>query len=396
VTFTTLQTLVIALAVYLAGRVLGERIDVLRRYSIPAPVIGGILFAAFATVLHSFGVTLAFGLELKDTLLLAFFTTLGLAGDLRTLMKGGKALVFFLAAAAGFIAVQNVIGLGLAHALDLHPVVGLLSGSITLTGGHGTGAAYAGRFAGVQNLQGAMELAMACATAGLVLGGVVAGPVAQRLIRVYRLAPTGARAHAADDAATAEGAVTAESLLVALFVVFACLIAGLELARLMEASPVILPSFIWCLLLGLVVRNVTGLFPRLALPAESIETVGSVALSIFLVMALMAMRLWELAALAGPLLLILSVQTVAMIAYAYFVTFRVMGSNYDAAVLSAGHIGFGLSSTACALSVMDAVTRRSGPSPVAFLLVPLVGAFFIDIINAMIIQAFLALPAFGF
>jgi ESS family glutamate:Na+ symporter len=282
--------------------------------------------------------------------------------------------------------------------MDLHPVVGLLGGSITLTGGHGTGGAYATRFGETLNLQGAMELTMACATAGLVLGGVLGGPLAQFLIRRHRLSgPTEADAAAApltDDTST--DGVTSASFLNALFVILLCLAGGRLLARVTEGTGFILPDFLFCLLLGVVVRNVLSLTPRFRLSEASVDLLGGTALSLFLVMALMAMKLLDLVNLAGPLLLILALQTAAMAVYAAFVTFRVMGGTYDAAIMAAGHVGFGMSSTAAALAIMKAVTGRSGPSPLAFLIVPMVGAFFVDITNALIIQGYLTLPLFGF
>jgi ESS family glutamate:Na+ symporter len=314
------------------------------------------------------------------------------------LVKGGPRLFIFLLVATVYIVIQNAIGLVAARAMDLHPVVGLLGGSITLTGGHGTGGAYATRFGETMNLQGAMELTMACATAGLVLGGLLGGPLAEYLIRRHRLSGP---AEAAPDEATptapaaTEDPVTAASFLNALFVILLCLAGGQLLAYLMEGTGLILPDFLFCLLLGVLVRNALPL-TRFRLSEASVDLLGSTALSLFLVMALMAMKLLDLVNLAGPLLLILALQTVAMAAYAVFVTFRVMGRTYDAAIMTAGHVGFAMSSTAAALAIMKAVTGRSGPSPLAFLIVPMVGAFFIDITNAFIIQGYLALPWFGF
>jgi ESS family glutamate:Na+ symporter len=278
-------------------------------------------------------------------------------------------------------------------------VVGLLGGSITLTGGHGTGGAYATRFGETMNLQGAMELTMACATAGLVLGSLLGGPLAEFLIRRHRLsgpAEAGSAESAPTEAGTPEDGVTGASFLNALFVILLCLAGGKVLAHLMEGTGLILPDFLFCLLLGVLIRNVLPLTRRLRLSEASVDLLGGTALSLFLVMALMAMKLLDLVNLAGPLLLILALQTIAMAAYAAFVTFRVMGRTYDAAIMAAGHVGFGMSSTAAALAIMKAVTGRSGPSPLAFLIVPMVGAFFIDITNALIIQGYLALPLFGF
>jgi ESS family glutamate:Na+ symporter len=395
-----LYTLLVAIVVLFAGRMLVARVGWLGRFSVPAPVVGGVLIAIVLAVADGFASTrVSFDMRLKDPLLLAFFTTVGLAADARMLARGGPRLFMFLLVATVYIVIQNAIGLAAALAMDLHPVVGLLGGSITLTGGHGTGGAYATRFGETMNLQGAMELTMACATAGLVLGGLLGGPVAEFLIRRHRLsgpAEAAAAEAAPTSADTPQDSVTAASFLNALFVILLCLAGGQLLAHLMEGTGLILPDFLFCLLLGVLVRNLLPLTRRLRLSEASVDLLGSTALSLFLVMALMAMKLLDLVNLAGPLLLILALQTVVMAAYAVFVTFRVMGRTYDAAIMTAGHVGFAMSSTAAALAIMKAVTGRSGASPLAFLIVPMVGAFFIDITNAFIIQAYLALPWFGF
>jgi ESS family glutamate:Na+ symporter len=398
-----IYTLLVALVVLFTGRILVQRMTWLGRFSVPAPVVGGCLIAivlAFADGIA--GARVAFDMSLKDPLLLAFFATVGLAADARMLLKGGPRLFTFVLVCTAYIVIQNAIGVVAARAMDLHPVVGLLGGSITLTGGHGTGAAYATRFGETMNLANAMELTMACATAGLVLGGLLGGPLAAFLIRRHRLSgPSGpARIDAASAVAapaeTAPDGVTATSFLNALFVVLVCLAGGQSLAHLMAGTGLILPDFLFCLLLGVTIRNVLPLTRRVRLSESSVELLGSIALSLFLVMALMAMKLLDLVNLAGPLLLILALQTLAMAVYAGLVTFRVMGGTYDAAIMAAGHVGFAMSSTAAALAIMKAVTARSGESPLAFLIVPMVGAFFIDITNALIIQGYLALPMFGF
>ena len=401
VEFDLVSTLLVSMVVLFLGRFLVAWVPVLRRLNIPAPVVGGGLIAlVLALVDGLLHVKLGFNLGLKDTLLLMFFTTVGLAADARMLVKGGPRLLLFLGISVVLIAVQNAIGLGASRLLDLHPVVGLLGGSITLVGGHGTGAAYAGRLGETMNLQGAMELTMACATAGLVIGAVLGGPLAEFLLKRYKLTgPTLVAAEAesmALAAAAPDDAVTASSLINTLFVVLLCLAGGKVLVGLMAGTGFILPDFVFSLLLGVVIRNATSFTRSFRMSDVTVDVVGNVALSLFLVMALMTMRLLDLVNLAGPLLVILVAQTVVVALYAALVTFRVMGRNYDAAIMAAGQVGFGMSSTACALAIMKSVTERHGPSPLAFIIVPMVGAFFIDITNAFIIQAFLTLPLFGF
>lgn len=397
--FDLITSLLLAMVVLFVGRALVSRVAILGRLNIPAPVVGGglvaVLLALADGLLHD---RLGFNLGLKDTLLLMFFTTVGLAADARMLVKGGPRLLLFLAISVVLIVVQNLVGIGATRVLDLHPIVGLLGGSITLVGGHGTGAAYAGRLGETMNIQGIMELTMACATAGLVIGAVLGGPVAEYLLKRYRL--KGPAPSAIDDTPGAadpeDDPVTAQSLINTLFVILLCLAGGRLLVKLTSETGFILPDFVFSLLLGVVIRNASTFTGAFRMSETTVDAIGNVALSLFLVMALMTMRLLDLVNLAGPLMVILAAQTVIIALYAILVTFRVMGRSYDAAIMTAGQIGFGMSSTACALAIMKSVTDRHGPSPLAFLIVPMVGAFFIDITNAFIIQAYLALPLFGF
>jgi ESS family glutamate:Na+ symporter len=391
-----LSTILAAFLVLFAGRALIARSAFLARFSIPAPVVGGVIAAILLAVLDvAGGIRIGFDMALRDNLLLMFFTTVGLSADARMLARGGPKLVVFLIVSVVFIAVQNAVGIGAALAMDMHPVVGLLGGSITLTGGHGTGGAYGGRFGDTMNIAGAIELTMACATAGLVLGSLLGGPLAEYLIRRNKLAPPAAAA-TVDDVGTEAEPITSQSVLNTLFAILACLAAGKMLARAVQGTGLILPDFLFCLLLGVAIRNVATFIPGVRVSNSSVDLLGSVALSLFLVMALMGMRLVDLVSLAGPLVVILTLQVIVMALFAAFVTFRVMGRTYDAAILAAGHVGFALSSTAAALAIMKAVTERRGPSPLAFVIVPMVGAFFVDIANALLIQGYLALPLFGF
>jgi ESS family glutamate:Na+ symporter len=393
-----LSTILSAFVVLTAGRALVGQVELLKRFSIPAPVVGGVLVAILLAIIDiGFGIRVSFDMSLRDNLLLMFFSTVGLSADARMLAKGGPKLLLFLAISIAFIIVQNTVGVLTAMAMDLHPVVGLLGGSITLTGGHGTGAAYGGRFADTMNIVGSVELTMACATAGLVLGSVLGGPLAQYLIKRHHLsaATDPGVIQTADEDGEADP-ITPTSVLNTLFAIITCLAFGKLLAQLVQGTGFILPDFLFCLLLGVVIRNAGSFVPVMRVNPSSVDLLGGVSLSLFLVMALMGMRLVDLVSLAGPLLVILTFQVVTMAAYAAFVTFRAMGKDYDAAVLAAGHVGFALSSTAAALAIMKTITERNGASPLAFVIVPMVGAFFIDIANALVIQGYLALPAFGF
>jgi ESS family glutamate:Na+ symporter len=347
---------------------------------------------------------------LKDPLLLAFFATLGLGADVRSLARGGWKLVILLVLFVALMVMQCAIGVGLARLLDLHPLVGLLGGSISLVGGHGTAAAYAASFAETRNLQGALELGMAAATAGLILGSVLAGPVAERLLRRHAGEGTGSSkattgpvpAAPSEPASPVFAPITAEQMLFVLLVCLLCIGGAQAMGGLMKGTGILLPDFLWALLIGMAVRNVlVPLGTRAGLVVKpvddrAVQALGSVSLSLFLILALMSMRLLDLATLAGPLMLIVAVNALATAAFAYLVTYRAMGGDRDAAVISGGQVAAGLATTAVGMSVMQTLTERHGAAPLAFLLIPIVGAFFADIANALVLQAFFALPALGF
>ncbi|AJC21522.1 sodium/glutamate symporter [Pandoraea pulmonicola] len=397
--FTTYGTLVGATLVLLLGRKLVEWIGPLRTYSIPEPVAAGLLVALGTLALRQFAhVELRFDTSLQGPLMLAFFATIGLSANLASLRAGGKRLVLFLAIVAGMLIVQNIIGVGAAMVMGLAPGVGLLGGSITLAGGHGTGAAWGETLTSRYGVQSALEIAMACATFGLVLGGLLGGPVARYL--VGRLGGKVPGVDAARDAVP-EGfeqphtvrLITAQALIETVAMIAICLFGGEWIAAWLSGTAFELPRFVCVLFMGVVVRNLLALVGYEVFE-RSLSVLGNVSLSLFLAMALMSLRLWDLSTLALPMIVILVVQAASMAAYAIFVTFRVMGRNYDAAVLAAGHCGFGLGATPTAIANMQAVTERFGPSHLAFLIVPMVGAFFIDILNALIIKGFLSLPIF--
>ena len=238
---------------------------------------------------------------------------------------------------------------------------------------------------------------MACATFGLILGGLIGGPVAGRLIRGRGLQSAVSQESIETESELEQHKpIDGETLLWVLFVILVCLIGGQFLAAYLGGAAFTLPGFIWCLLIGVVIRNLEHVVPGFSLHRPTVNMLGSISLSIFLAMALMSLRLWELLSLAGPLLVMMLVQTLGMVIFATFVTFRVMGSDYDSAIIAGGQCGFGMGATPTAVANMEALTRRFGPSPQAFLVVPLMGAFFIDFLNALVIQGYLALPLFGY
>ncbi|MFL1546302.1 sodium/glutamate symporter [Pseudomonas sp. O39] len=392
------STLVAASLVLLLGRWLVARIGFLRAYSIPEPVAGGLLIAALLVLLRALtGVEVRFDASLQAPLMLAFFATIGLNADFASLKKGGRVLGLFLLVVTALLVVQNAMGIALATALGLDPLMCLLAGSVTLSGGHGTGAAWAGVFSEKYGVASASELAIASATFGLVLGGLIGGPVARLLIkrvRVPGVEHSQPRLPQGFEQPDQERLITPFSFIETLALLAISLQVGTFLSGLIQGTAFELPTFVCVLFVAVVVRNGLSALGWHQVFEREVSVLGNVSLSLFLAMALMSLKLWDLAALALPIFILLAAQALMMALFAIFVTFRVMGSHYDAAVLAAGHCGFGLGATPTAIANMQAVTQRFGPSPIAFLVVPMVGAFFIDITNAVVIKLYLALPLF--
>jgi ESS family glutamate:Na+ symporter len=391
-------TLVAASLVLLLGRGLVSRVGFLRAYNIPEPVAGGLLVALGLLGLRLLDIEVRFDTTLQTPLMLAFFATIGLSADFASLKKGGRVVGIFVLAVTGLLVIQNAMGIGLATALGLDPLMGLLTGSITLAGGHGTGAAWGALFSEKYGLASASELAMASATFGLVLGGLIGGPVARLLIKRVQtpgLEQAVPRLPKGFEQPNKERSITPFSFIETLALIAISLLAGNLLNGMLRETAFELPTFVCVLFVGVLLRNGLSALGLYQVFEREVSVLGNVSLSLFLAIALMSLKLWDLAALALPFFLILAAQTLVMALYAIFVTFRVMGSNYDAAVLAAGHCGFGLGATPTAIANMQAVTQRYGPSQIAFLVVPMVGAFFIDIINVIVIKLYLMLPFFG-
>lgn len=396
-------TLIVATLVLLVGRLMVDRIKFLQDFNIPEPVAGGLLAAVIIYILHaSTGVSFAFDKGLQDSFMLIFFSSIGLSADFSRLKAGGVGLVLFLLVVSAFIVVQNVVGVGLAGALGLDPIIGLVTGSITLTGGHGTAGAWGKVLEEQHHIVGATDLGMASATFGLVLGGLIGGPVARKLVNKMGMKPSAKAAQAHDTADTAiddvfehahqRRLITANAAVETMALFAACL----AFSALMTTPEVksflpswfTLPQFVWALLFGVLLRNFLTSAFKVNMFDRAIDVFGNASLSIFLGIALLNLKLWQLLDLALPMLIILAVQTAIMALYAYFATYRFMGKDYDAAVLAAGHCGFGLGATPTAVANMQSVTERFGPSHKAFLIVPMVGAFFIDFVNAFILTGF--------
>lgn len=386
-------TLVAACLVLLLGSLLVKKINFLKKYHIPEPVAGGFLVAlGLLAVYQAWGLEFNFDKALQDSLMLAFFSSIGLSADFSRLIKGGKPILIFVAVASALIFLQNTVGMGLALALDQNPFYGLIAGSITLSGGHGSGAAWGTLLSEKYGVTGAVELAMACATFGLVLGGTIGGPVARRLLKKIDRQPqaqTDDEVEVAFERPEQSRRINASSIIETVTMMAICLTVGSYLDSLTKETALHLPTFVWCLFTGVIIRNVLTHIARHEVFDRAVDVLGSVSLSLFLAIALMSLKLWQLAELAIPVLIILSIQTIVMALFAYFITFKIMGKDYDAVVLSAGHCGFGLGATPTAIANMQVITQSFGPSHKAFLIVPMVGAFFIDIVNTAMIKLFI-------
>lgn len=400
--FNGYYTLIAATLVLLLGRILVKKIKFLDEFNIPDPVAGGLLVSIIILFLHQqTGLSINIDKDLQNGLMLMFFASIGLSADFSRLKAGGLPLIIFLVLVSVFILLQNILGISLATVFGLKPLTGLITGSVTLVGGHGTAIGWGSTFEKEFGIQGAQGLGIAAATFGLVLGGLVGGPVARRLIR--KVATPGTEESSSIEKLTFEHPnstrlITASSAIETLAMFAVCLSFAYWMTQWMAQTfpdtNFKIPTFVWALAAGVVVRNTLSRIFNVVVFDRCVDVYGNVSLSLFLAMALLSLKLWELSGLAVPVLVILAAQTLLMVLYAYFVTFRIMGKDYDAAVLAAGHCGFGMGATPTAVANMQAVTERFGPSHKAFLIVPMVGAFFIDIVNATILSIFTSIPFF--
>ncbi len=393
-----IQTLAFAGLALLLGEGLRRVVPVLARYNLPAPVLGGLAVALAVLAARGQGVTLVqFDTTLQSPLMIAFFTTIGFGASLSLLKVGGPQVLRFFLIATAFAVVQNVVGILLALGFGVHPLFGVLAGSVTLTGGPATGLAFAPLFeeAGVI---GASSVAIAVAIGGIVAGGLVGGPVGTVLIERGRIR-TQRRGKGTVDVAIVETEVEttvhastddddAWPIVRNLVAILVAMWIGAWVSKGFAALGMTLPAYIGAMLVAAAIRNVDDLTGWFGLSHRFVNTFGIVTLTLFLVMALMTLKLWELAGLVLPLIAILVVQ-VTLAALVALPVFRLMGRNYEAAVMSGGFIGFMLGTTANAMAVMRALVERYGPAPRAFLVAPIVGAFFIDFTNAIIITMFL-------
>ena len=385
--------IILAILVLAVGNVITQKISLLRKFSIPIAVTGGLLCSIVVALIATFGgPKIVFDLTIRDTLLMVFFTTIGISAKISRLAAGGKSLGLLVLCAAIFLVVQDATGVLLAKAFGVHPGYGLFAGSVSLAGGHGTAIAW-GNDAEAAGLQDAALVGIAFATFGLIAGGVVGGPVAEILIRRHKLSPTGEANITTSDSSEKKEAsgYSLQRALSLMLVIAICLSGGEVINRWLFSNDIKLPGFLTAMLIGIAITNLADKAKR-SLPAGDYDKVGEIALQLFLAMSLMSMDLSSLASAFGTIFLVLCIQILVLTLFAVFIIFRVMGGDYDAAVIVGGFCGLGMGATPVAIANMNAITDKHGPSFKAFLIVPLVGAFFIDLLNAMVIKFFIGLP----
>jgi len=422
-TISAWSAVVLAIPVLLLGEFLVKRIGLLSRFNIPAPVVGGLLISllvlggnlsGLASAKFETNVTAPWWTWLVTTetewaktpaknvnlpFLVAFFTCIGLNASWMLVKRGSVQVLLFWLLAGGLAILQNGLGVALAKVLGVSPLLGLMCGSVSMTGGHGTALGFAGDLERA-GLPSASVVGVAAATFGLVAGGLLGGPIGGQLIRRRNLNPAVSAQTHLESGQSAEPGILPDlrnlagfgrQFLIHLLLLLACVKIGAWVSYFIQQTQITFPVYIGAMLLGVVVRNVVDLSGARWIRTEIIDTLASVTLGIFLAIAMMSLNLIELASAAVPMLIILAVQVTVMALFAWFITFRVMGRDFDAAVMAGGHCGFGLGATPNAVANMKALVERFGPAPRAFLVVPIVGAFLIDFLNATNITIFLNL-----
>lgn len=380
-----ITTVFLAVALFALGSFLINKIGFLKRFCIPAPVVGGLLFAALATILKTTGILeISLDTSLQSLFMITFFTTIGLGASFKLVKLGGKLLIIYWLA-CGFLALmQNVIGVSLASLMGIHPLIGMMAGTVSMEGGHGAAAAF-GQTLEDLGISSAMTIGAAAATCGLVAGGLIGGPIVKYLIGKYNLTPDEQESEEVQYENKHEQ-ITSDSFFTQVLLITFCMAVGTYVGTLFsEATGFVLPGYVGAMFVAVLVRNIMDKFKPEAINMKSISLIGDVTLGVFLSMALMSIKLWEIADLALPLFIIVFAQVFFIVVFSIFVLFKLLGKNYDAAVMVAGFAGHGLGATPNAMANMSAVVQRFGPSKKAFLVVPIVGAFLIDVFGIPII-----------
>lgn len=394
VSLNMFMTLAVAVIVLLIGAWLRKKIKLLDKFCIPAPVVGGLLYALVMTVFHVFGILdVEYDDTLKDVCMVAFFTTVGFQVDFKALKKGGKSLILLTVLVLVLIIAQNGLSLGVSAIIGVDGLLGLCTGSIPMVGGHGTAGAF-GPILEDFGMKSATTICTAAATFGLVAGSLIGGPLGNNLIKRHKLYDpnkkideneTGTQVPATEP----EETFSATRFAKAIYQIAIAMGLGTIISWALSKAGLTLPMYIGGMIIAVIMRNVGDRTTKVDIASKEIGAIGEVALSMFLGIAMITLKLWQLADLAVPFLILLACQTVLMIVFAYFVVFNVMGRDYDAAVLTSGMCGFGMGATPNAMANMQAITRKYGPSIKAFLIVPIVGGMFVDFINSMVITVFI-------
>lgn len=394
IAFTTIALII--------GSFIKGRVNIFKKYCIPAPVVGGFSFAIIAFILRQNNiVAISFDTTLQNILMTAFFTTVGFTASLKVLKKGGAKVIKFLIVAVLLVLSQNLLGVISAKIIGVNPLLGLIAGSVSMTGGHGASGAF-GPLIEANGLEGALSIAMACATFGLVAGSVIGGPLANKLVEKYNLRSEEYEKSNYEELTEvslecdgtcckvspklSESNLTSSAIQIIIAMGF-----GTVVSSIFSAIGITMPEYIGAMIVAAIMRNISDLKGIWTTSEAEISSIGSICLSLFLSMAMCSLKLWELVDLAIPIIILLALQTILMAIFAYFVTFRVMGKDYTAAVLSAGHCGFGMGATPNGIANMESVTNKYGPSPSSFFILPLVGALFIEFFNSAVITTFINL-----
>ena len=386
------QTLAIAVVVLMLGKFLRKKCSLLEKFCIPAPVVGGVLFAVFTCVCYVTGIVeFTFDDILKEVCMVFFFTSVGFQANLKVLKSGGKSMLVFLSLVIALILAQNFLAVGLSNVMRISPLVGLCTGSISMVGGHGTAGAF-GPVLEDFGISGATTLCTAAATYGLIAGSMIGGPIGRRLIEKHKLLDTVVQE---DDSLLVEEEIKherhASMYPSAVFQLIIAIGIGTVVSKLLSLTGMTFPIYIGAMIAAAVFRNISEYTHSFTIHMDEINEFGSLCLSLFLGIAMITLKFWQLADLAGPLVLLLGCQTVFMFVYTRFVVFRLMGGDYDAAVIVAGICGFGMGATPNAMANMSAITNRYGNSIKAYLLIPIVGSLFADFINSLVITVFINL-----
>jgi len=386
------QTLAVAVLVLLLGNYLKKKIYFLQKFCIPAPVIGGLIFAIMTCICYVTGIAeFSFDDTLREVCMVFFFTSVGCQANLKVLKSGGKSLIVFLGLVIALIILQNLTAVGLAKLLNLNPLIGMCTGSIPMVGGHGTAGAF-GPVLEDLNIKGATTICTAAATFGLIFGSLIGGPLGKRLIEKHSLLNTAANE---DDSLLVEDEKKHERhtnmYADAVFQLILAIGVGTIFTMLLTKTGLTFPIYIGAMLAAALMRNICEYTGIATIHMGEINDLGGISLSLFLGMAMITLRLWELASLALPLVILLAAQVLLIIIFTYVIEFNIMGRDYDAAILVSGTCGFGTGATPNAMANMQAVCDQYVPSIKAYLLIPLVGSLFADFLNSLVITFFINL-----